>query len=183
MVKIVLLPLLLTLTCSGVAHAAVKAPYTGPDCSADRDGRIADGITDSLQLAHPMNERHMQYFQDLFGRGVTRKITRLSSEKISKAEAKRLMLRRAKMNGIKESEIKNTALENQYLINVDMYRQYYLIKSSQGFEAIAEYYSSFLHGKWPVGSKKGESCANDLEHIYIISDTMEGHTLDFGSSY
>ncbi|BAE73424.1 hypothetical protein SGGMMB4_00355 [Sodalis glossinidius str. 'morsitans'] len=183
MVKSVLLPLFLTLIGSGVAHAALKAPYTGPDCSAKRDGRIVGGITDSLQLDHPVNEKHMQYFDKLIGRGITKKITRFSSEKISKAEAKRLMLRRAKMNGIKESEIKDTALENQYLIDVDFYRQYYLIKSSQGFEAIAEYYSLFLHGKWPVGLKEGESCANDLEHIYIISETIDGHTIDFGSPY
>ena len=167
------------LALSGSGHAVEKA-YTGPDCSKDTDRRIFAGITDSLQLDKPVNKKHQKYFDQLIARGASIKITRLSSELISKKEALRLMLRRAKMDGVTDSQIKETALENQYL-NMDLYRQYYLIESSKGFRAISEYYSSYLHGKWHEGSKEGESCGNDLENIYIISDQIYGHTVDFAT--
>lgn len=179
MKKGILLCALLALSC--VAHGA-EPVYTGPDCSKDVDARIVGGITDSLQLESPVNQKHRHYFLQLIGKDVTREITRLSSELISKEEAKRLMLRRAKMDGNdrKEDISPGGSLYGMYM-EQDLYRQYYLIESNKGFRAIAEYYSSYYQGKWPVGSKEGESCGNDLENIYIISDVIYGHTADFAS--
>jgi len=169
MKKGVLLCALLAL--SGLAHAAdnVKPAYTGPDCSkkdGDIYGRIESGIIDSFQLDNPVNEKHMKYFNQLSGKDIKIKVTRLSSIKINKKEARSLMMRRAKMDEVKESDIKSSGLNAQYL-GGDLYLQYYLIESSKGFKAIAKYYSA-----------EG-SCGNDLEDIYIISDHINGHTADF----
>ncbi|QKJ87167.1 hypothetical protein PMPD1_2222 [Paramixta manurensis] len=167
------------LALSGGVHAAGKteAVYTGPDCSKDTDGRIFGGLWDSVL---PNTSKYKKYVDILAKKDTILKITRLSSEKISKKEAERLMYRRAKKDGIKQSEIKDRGIVEQYL-GEDLYRQYYLIESNKKFKAIAEFYSSYLPGDYPVGSKTGESCGNDIENIYIISDSIYGHTEDFSS--
>lgn len=172
--KKVLLPLLVSLYCVGAAHAADKEVYTGPDCSADSDGRLFGGLWDSM-IEHPV--KYKRYMDDIGDKDTKFKISRLSSEKINKDEAKRLMLRRAKMDGQTLEQIKYGGKETQYL-GTDLYRQYYLIESSKGFKAIAQYYSAVASrgtGKVTV------SCGADLEDIYIISDTISGHTADFAT--
>lgn len=182
MKKGVLLFVLLGL--SGVVHSAgaYAESYTGPDCSnmkTDNFFRIVGGITDSLDIKDDkkINPVHEKYFEQLMGKGVKRKITRLSSEKISKDEAVRLMMRRAKMDGFNSADIEDSGIKVQYL-DTDLYKQYYLIESSKGFKAIAEYYTAVASkGKGPVAV----SCGADLENIYIISDNIFGHTEDFAT--
>ncbi|QGY31063.1 hypothetical protein [Pantoea cypripedii] len=164
---------------SGTGHAADKV-FTGPDCSKDTDARIVGGITDSLNGISGLSLTQNKYFQELIGKGVTRKITRLSSEKISKQEAERLMYRRAKRDGFSPAEIEKSGIKVQYL-KMDLYRQYYLIESSKGFKAIAEYYSAVAKGNWSEDDKDAHACGVDLENIYIISDKIEGHTEDFAT--
>ncbi len=169
--------ILLLLLLSGLSNAAQKR-YTGPDCTTDpyRQARITTGLDISV---HPLpKELREKYADQLYGKDVTRKITRLSSEKISKDEAKRLMLRRAKMNNYNEADLRESGLGVQYL-KTDLYRQYYLIESNKGFKAIGEFYSAYNPGDWPVGDPEAETCAADLEHVYIISEALDGHTADF----
>lgn len=181
--KSVLLYVLLAL--SGMSHAASQRDekvYNGPDCSKDTDARIVGGVTDSLGVADDTvkNQLHQKYFKQLIGKDVKRKIHRLSSEKISKDEARRLMMRRAKMDGFNQADIEESGMKVQYL-KMDLYRQYYLIETNKGFKAIAEYYSAVAKGNWPEGDKEAEACGVDLENIYIISDQIYGHTEDFAT--
>ncbi|WP_313681742.1 hypothetical protein [Pantoea sp.] len=164
---------------SGSGQAAEKV-FTGPDCSKDTDARIVGGITDSLNENSETSLTLNKYFKEIIGKGVTRKIIRLSSEKISKEEAERLMYRRAKRDGFSAADIEKSGMRVQYL-KMDLYRQYYLIESSKGFKAIAEYYSAVAKGNWPEDDKEAQACGVDLEKIYVISDTIEGHTYDFSS--
>lgn len=180
MKKGVLLCVLLAL--SGVGQAAEKV-YTGPDCSKDMDFRMIGGITDSFNLGPEGPASEKTYFKQLIGKNIKRTVTRLSSEKISKVEAKRLMFRRAKRDGIDKNskELKAGGSYYTQYMTTDLYRQYYLIKTSAGFKAIAEYYSAYNPGNWPVGTHDAEACGADLENIYIISDTLDGHTADFAT--
>ncbi|CAY76414.1 hypothetical protein EPYR_04029 (plasmid) [Erwinia pyrifoliae DSM 12163] len=148
--KCILLCVLMAL--SGMSHATIgdKKTYTGPDCSKDADGRIFGGLWDSFL---PNTSKYKKYVDILAKKDTVLKVTRLSSEKISKKEAERLMYRRAKRDGIKEEEVKDRGIIDQYL-GEDLYRQYYLVESNKDFKAIAEFYSSYLAGDYPVGSKK-----------------------------
>ncbi|MTD37987.1 hypothetical protein GIX45_04920 [Erwinia sp. CPCC 100877] len=174
MKKGMLLCILLAL--SGVVYGA-ESVYAGPDCSKDTDGRIFSGLWDSM-FENP--GKYKKYTDDIGNKDTTFKIKRLSSERISKKEAKRLMLRRAKMDGIKESEINDSGVSVQYL-KTELYRQYYLIESSKGFKAIAEYYSAVARDTPPQKGKIAVSCGADLEKIYIVSDSIDGHTADFAT--
>lgn len=177
MKKGLVLSVLLAMSVECHAEGKAEAVYTGPDCSKDTDGRIFGGLWDSV-LSN--TSKYKKYVDILAKKDTVIKITRLSSEKISKKEAERLMYRRAKKDGIKKSEIRDRGIVEQYL-GEDLYRQYYLIESNKKLKAVAEFYSSYLPGEYPVGSKIGESCGNDLENIYIISDSIYGHTEDFSS--
>lgn len=177
MKKGMLIAMLLAL--SGTGHAAENG-FSGPDCSKDTDARIVGGITDSLNEKFGESLTQSKYFQELIGKDVSRKIIRLSSEKISKKEAERLMYRRARRDGFSPEDIEKSGMKVQYL-RMDLYRQYYLIESSKGFKAIAEYYSAVAKGNWPENDKEAQACGVDLEKIYVISDTLEGHTYDFAT--
>ncbi len=137
---------------------AINAKITdqAPDCSADSDGRIYDALMVSFE-----NKGLHNYTHALLGTDpknlATDKIELLSSEKISRAEQKRLMLRRAKKDN--ETDLDKSGLSAQYM-DEPLYRQYYKITSNKGFKAIAEFYSV------PDG------CAVDLENIYIVSNQL-----------
>ncbi|MEG3126334.1 hypothetical protein SC171_01565 [Pantoea cypripedii] len=171
--------IVMLLALSGMGHAADKV-FTGPDCSKDTDARIVGGITDSLNGNSETSLTLNKYFKEIIGKGVTRKIIRLSSEKISKEEAERLMYRRAKRDGFSSADIEKNGMKVQYL-KMDLYRQYYLIESNKGFKAIAEYYSAVAKGNWPEDDKEAQACGVDLKKIYVISDIIEGHTEGFSS--
>ena len=81
---------------SGQCLAANRVSYTGPDCSKDTDSRIFGGLWDSFS---PKGQKYHNYMIAIAGKGTTLNIKRLSSEKISKKEAERLMLRSAKHDG------------------------------------------------------------------------------------
>jgi hypothetical protein len=161
---------------SGTGHAADKV-FTGPDCSKDTDGRIFGGLWDSVSADA---SGYKKYADILAKKDTVLKIIRLSSEKISKEEAVRLMYRRAKRNGYSQADIEKGGIKVQYL-KMDLYRQYYLINSNKDFKAIAEYYSAVAKGDWPENDKAAQACGVDLENIYIISDTIDGHTEDFAT--
>ncbi|CAX53396.1 hypothetical protein [Erwinia pyrifoliae] len=178
MKKGLLLSVLLALSVGCHAAGKAEAVYTGPDCSKDADGPIFSGLWATFSSD---KIKYKKYYDFMLSDGSdSLKITRLSSEKISKKEAERLMYRRAKRDGIKEAEIKNRGIVDQYL-GEDLYRQYYLVESKDNFKLIAEFYSASLPGKYPAGSRKGQSCGNDLERIYVISDAIDGHTFDFST--
>lgn len=158
--KVAILSLAIFSTCA-MAKPADKAP----DCSADSDGRINDALVVSFT-----NKGLNNYINALLGNGpkdkAIDKIELLSSEEISKAEQKRLMLRNAQNSNLSSSEIKSSGLESMYM-DQPLYRQYYKITSDKGFKAIAEFYAA------------NGACAVDLENIYIVSDQVMGFTPDF----
>lgn len=174
MKKGVLIAMLLAF--SGAGQAADKV-FTGPDCSKDTDGRIFGGLWDSFSAD---DSGYKKYADILANKNTVLKITRLSSEKISKEEAERLMYRRAKRHGYSQADIEKGGMKVQYL-KMDLYRQYYLVDSNKGFKAIAEYYSAVAKGNWPEDDKDAQACGVDLENIYVISDTIDGHTEDFAT--
>lgn len=174
MKKGMLIAMLLAL--SGTGHAAENG-FSGPDCSKDTDGRIFGGLWDSVSAD---DSGYKKYADILVKKDTVLKITRLSSEKISKEEAERLMYRRAKRNGYSQADIEEGGMKVQYL-KMALYRQYYLIDSNKGFKAVAEYYSAVAKGNWPEDDKEAQVCGVDLENIYIISDTINGHTSDFAT--
>ncbi len=147
------------------SYAMAKPVDKAPDCSADSDGRISDALLVSFESKGLHNYSHA-----LFGNGpkdiATDKIELLSSEKISKEEQKRLMLRNAKKSDIKTTELEKSGIETAYM-DEPLYRQYYKVTSSKGFKVIAEFYAA------------PDACAVDLESIYIISDQVMGSTPNF----
>lgn len=158
--KVAVLSLAIFSSCA-MAKPADKAP----DCSSDSDARINTALTSSFE-----SQGLKKYIDSFLGTSpkdkATYKVALLSSEEINTSEKKRLMLRLAKKDNIKDSEIKSSGLESMYM-GQPLYRQYYKVTSSKGFKAIAEFYSA-------VGA-----CAVDLENIYIISDQIDGSTPDF----
>lgn len=145
--------------------ADAKVADQAPDCSADSDARINNALVVSFNSKGLNN-----YINALLGTGpkdrATDKVELLSTEKISKAEQKRLLLRNAKHFNLTPAETKNSGLESMYM-GEPLYRQYYKITSDKGFKAIAEFYSA------------PGACAVDLENIYIFSDQVMGFTPDF----
>ncbi len=143
--------------------ANAKTSDQAPDCSADSDARINTSLVTSFA-----NKGLNNYIHALLGYGpkdkATYKVELLSSEKISKEEQHRLMLRRAKAEG--ETNFVESGLQSQYM-DEPLYKQYYKVTSTKGFKAIAEFYSA------------PGACAVDLENIYIVSDQLEGSTPDF----
>lgn len=180
MKKGVLLCVLLALSGTGHAVAGDGKAYTGPDCSKDTDGRIFGGLWDSLSAD---NSKYKNYADILAKKDTTLKVTRLSSERIDKKEAERLMFRSAARDGYDKKDVDLKPGGSRYGMYIDeyMYRQYYLIESNKGFKAIAEFYSAYNPGRWRLGDKKAEACAADLENIFIISDRIYGHTSDFAT--
>jgi hypothetical protein len=143
--------------------ADAKVADQAPDCSADSDGRIYDALMVSFE-----NKGLHNYTRALLGTDAknlaTDKFELLSSERISKAEQKRLMLRRAKKDHT--SDLNKSGLSTQYM-DEPLYRQYYKVTSNKGLKAIAEFYAA------------PGACAVDLESIYIIADQLEGFTPNF----
>ncbi len=158
--KLVILSLAIFSSC-----VTAKTIDRAPDCSADSDARINTALTSSFE-----SKGLKKYIDSFLGTSpkdkATYKVEILSSEEINTQEKQRLMLRLAKRDGIKDSEIKSSGLQSMYM-GQPLYRQYYKVTSSKGFKAIAEFYSA-------VGV-----CAVDLENIYIISDQIDGSTPDF----
>ena len=181
MKKRLVLGMLLALSAGCHAAGKPEAVYTGPDCSKDTGKRIFGGLWDSF---FPEESKYHKYMNAIAGKNTTLHIVRLSSEKINKKDSERLMLRSAKRDGYdgNDKDLKPGGGRYGMYMDGDIYRQYYLIESNKGFKAIAEYYSSIFPGKYPAGSKDGESCGNDLENIYIISETVYGHTSDFATN-
>ena len=139
-------------------HAVAES---APDCSPDRDARVLLGLTTSLK------ENNLNIDEDkIVGNASNLDIKLLSSIEINSEEKKYLLARRIKKNNFNEKYIKESGIVFQYMKS-RIFRQYYTIKTPDGFNAIAEIYSI------------PHNCAVDIGKIYLISKSIDGNTPSF----
>ena len=147
-----------TLATCAILLSAHAFAASAPDCSQDKDKKIASNLFLSLK-----DTKYKNYSYQIIDTKNSPKIRLLTSVKATKEEKKYLMERRSKQNG--DDKVYDTT-KAQYM-GTDIYKQYYEIELSGGEKIIAEFFSIPHY------------CAVDLNDIYFVSDTLKGFTPSF----